>query len=170
MGASIDLAKLAKLKGGLKALSKPGQRNALWSRVNNAIAKEALHQVHECFTHQRAPNGRSWKPLQSRAGIPLRDSGLLFNSIDVQMNTKGFELFSLAKYARVQNFGAVIVPKTATALRFKVRGKWVFAKKVTVPARPFFPDDKLPQRWARAFREQAGLATEAYLREVGLLS
>lgn len=41
-------------------------------------------------------------------------------------------------YAMVQEFGAVIVPVNARALRFMVGGGIVFAQKVTIPPQPYF--------------------------------
>lgn len=43
-------------------------------------------------------------------------------------------------YAAIQQFGGTVVPKTAKALFFMVGDQRVFAKSVTIPARPFFPD------------------------------
>lgn len=44
-------------------------------------------------------------------------------------------VWSTTKYVPTHEFGAVIVPKTAKALRFKVGGRWVMTKRVVVPAR-----------------------------------
>lgn len=40
-------------------------------------------------------------------------------------------------YARIHEFGGVIVPKKAKFLHFIVGGREVFAKKVTIPKRPY---------------------------------
>ena len=37
------------------------------------------------------------------------------------------------KYAATQEFGAIIRPVKAKVLHFKVKGKWVFAKRVKIP-------------------------------------
>lgn len=36
-------------------------------------------------------------------------------------------------YAAIQEFGGVIVPRAAKMLRFKIDGKYVFARKVKIP-------------------------------------
>ena len=41
------------------------------------------------------------------------------------------------KYAPVHEFGAVITPVRAKALRFTIEGKTIFAKSVHIPARPY---------------------------------
>lgn len=40
-------------------------------------------------------------------------------------------------YALVHEFGKIIVPKKAAALRFEIDGEDIFAKRVTIPARPY---------------------------------
>lgn len=40
-------------------------------------------------------------------------------------------------YAAVHEFGAVITPKRAKALRFVIEGKVIFAQYVKIPARPY---------------------------------
>ena len=41
-------------------------------------------------------------------------------------------------YARIHEFGGVIRPKTANALRFQTKdGNWVITQSVTIPARPY---------------------------------
>jgi phage gpG-like protein len=101
-------------------------------------------------------NGRrKWKKLRCRSGMPLKDRGTLSQSMGPRNDGlhPGHATGSILRmtgalegtvtvgtniaYAAIQNDGGVIYPKTAKALRFKCRGKWVFAKKVTIPARPF---------------------------------
>lgn len=41
-------------------------------------------------------------------------------------------------YARIQELGGVITPKTAAHLRFRLGGREVYAKSVTLPPRPYF--------------------------------
>jgi len=40
-------------------------------------------------------------------------------------------------YALAHEFGVTIVPRKAKALRFEIDGKVIFAKSVTLPARPY---------------------------------
>jgi HK97 gp10 family phage protein len=40
-------------------------------------------------------------------------------------------------YAKIHEFGGVIRPVKAKALKFQIDGKWIVTKKVTMPARPY---------------------------------
>ena len=40
-------------------------------------------------------------------------------------------------YAAIHEYGGIIVPQTAAALRFAIDGKWIFAKQVTMPERSY---------------------------------
>jgi phage gpG-like protein len=60
-------------------------------------------------------------------------------------------------YARIQNQGGTIVPVRAKALAFQgANGQMIFAKKVTIPARPF-------DQFTDANEEELAELTEAYL-------
>lgn len=45
-------------------------------------------------------------------------------------------VFTTTIYARVHEFGATIVPRNKTILRFFIGDQEIFAKSVTIPARP----------------------------------
>ena len=50
-------------------------------------------------------------------------------------------------YSLVHEFGATIYPKKAKALRFVIDGKVIFARSVTIPARPYMrPASKSSKR------------------------
>lgn len=80
-----------------------------------------------------------WKP--NNAGNPLlKKSGALWKSLEVKSATSDtVTVGSERKYAATHQFGEEIKPKKAKALKFKIGGKWVMAKKVTIPARPYLP-------------------------------
>lgn len=40
-----------------------------------------------------------------------------------------------SKYVRTHEYGATIRPKTANYLRFRINGKWISTKEVTIPKR-----------------------------------
>ena len=40
-------------------------------------------------------------------------------------------------YAAIHQFGGTIVPKSADRLAFRIGNRQIFAKKVTMPARPY---------------------------------
>lgn len=153
MGVRGDFGKLKKLRANFAAV---GSRQSI-ATLNRAFAQEGRFLVEQCFIQGKTPHGISWKPLKGRKGRPLRDSGRLFSSIHGSGGTRGFVVSTNVKYAHVQNNGAVIVPKTARALAFRVGGKLVFAKRVVVPARQFMPRGRLPASWRRSFERIAQL-------------
>jgi len=59
-------------------------------------------------------------------------------------------------YARIHEFGGVILPKRARFLVFEVGGKKVFARKVTIPRRPYFEPalDESAPKMAKTFGEE----------------
>lgn len=70
-------------------------------------------------------------------------SGALKRSINRNVTANGLEILGRVfssgdvKYAAIHEYGGVITPKNASALRFQIDGKWVHAKKVTMPERSF---------------------------------
>lgn len=85
--------------------------------------------------------GKSYTPHKI-----LNDTGALRNSLSIGsapnsiQETTGDEvtLGTNLPYAAIQNFGGTIIPKNGKVLAFPgMGGATMFAKKVTIPARPF---------------------------------
>ena len=77
-----------------------------------------------------------------RQGQPLRDTGRLRGSISPAADASGVTVGTNINYAAVHQFGATIKPKKAGGrLVFPGAGKMIFARQVTIPARPFLPLD-----------------------------
>ena len=94
------------------------------------------------FRRSQGPDGRPWRPLKSRKGQPLRDTGRLQRSIVFDANKKQVEIGTNVLYAPTHQFGAVIKPKKGPFLIFPVAGpggkkRFVFARQIEIPARPF---------------------------------
>lgn len=106
-------------------------------------------KVRLLFRESVDPFGRPWKPLKFRRGQPLRDTSNLMNSITHNARKSEVEVGTAEKYAHVHQSGAEIRPVRAKRLVFTPRGfrHPIFAKKVTVPARPFLPQGMLPVPW-----------------------
>ena len=84
-----------------------------------------------------APDGSAW-PDNAEGSSTLFQSGALADSVDHQQESSNAVSWgSSLIYAGVHQFGAVIVPDSAKTLAFSIGGSPVFAKKVTIPARPF---------------------------------
>jgi phage gpG-like protein len=95
----------------------------------------AVAGVHEHFANATGPDGKPWKPIHPRpdgSRVPLRDKGLLEGSVKGSVN--GAELVLRASHpgARVHQFGAIIVPKTAKMLSIPLT---VEAKRYGSPRR-----------------------------------
>jgi phage virion morphogenesis protein len=101
--------------------------------VARLIQEQTRHRIR---SEKSAPDGAAWKP--NRAGTPiLYRSGALARSIDYAASDDHAIVGSGLIYAGVHQNGAVIVPKKARRLVFRLGNKTVFARKVTVPPRPF---------------------------------
>lgn len=118
------------------------------------IGRVLTNRIKLGFKNGRSPYGDTWKPLKYRDGQPLRDKGLLQNSITYNAESDSVSIGTNAIQAKVQNFGAVITPRTAKTLRFFIGNRAIFAKQVVIPSRLFMPivgnDVVLPQDWLKA--------------------
>lgn len=130
------------------------------------VGRKVANRVRLGFRSGTAPNGQRWKPLRFREGEPLRDTKRLNNSITTRLGDDYVDVGTNVKYGPVHQFGAVIRPKPGfwathskagpgrrpKMLVFKGPHGLVFAKQVTIPARPFLPLDRagnvsLPPDW-----------------------
>jgi phage gpG-like protein len=116
--------------------------------VVRAIGAGLVGVTQERFETETDPMGGRWEPLSpwyasiKRGGGILNASGLLNRTITFDSSGSTIEIGSNRIYAGVQQAGATIVPVSARALVFRLgvpnlRGGLVFAKSVTIPARPY---------------------------------
>jgi phage gpG-like protein len=103
-----------------------------------------------------------WKAKRDGSPATLRKNQLLVRSIRIVDLTNDHVTVGTDRiYAAIHQLGGVIRPK-GRALVFSIGGRKIFAKKVTIPARPFFPfigDTMIP-----AAREKIRLVAEAKIR------
>lgn len=165
--------------------------------VYRTIGAVLVRRINLCFKLGIDPFGNPWTKIRFRAprlsaktgkptkygreqikanaagnpGQPLRDTGRLQRSITSRADSGGVTVGTNLIYARTHQFGAEISPVNAKRLVFPgPNGAMIFAKKVTIPARPFMPIRKgatavaLPPSWAievlRALRTYLAKATE----------
>ncbi len=83
------------------------------------------------------PNGEAWPPNKEGTAILFRTGRHLHDSIASSSSGASGEFGAAWEFAHVHQEGATITPKSAGRLSFMLGGKRVFAKKVTIPARPF---------------------------------
>jgi phage virion morphogenesis protein len=91
---------------------------------------------------QTGPDGQKWKPSRrvtdaKGKGLTLVDSGMLVKTISSGFSADYAEWGVNRVYAAIHQFGGVIRPKKARALRFRAGGKTIFRHAVTLPARPY---------------------------------
>lgn len=103
---------------------------------------EEIVQLGENQTRKRiesggpGPDGEAWPPNKEGTAILFRTGRHLHDSAASSASGTSGEWGESWEFAHVHQDGAVIAPKNADRLSFMVGGKRVFAKKVTIPARP----------------------------------
>jgi len=127
---TLDPVALKQLQDRLAGFT---ETRALMTRIGRVMKTDTQMN----FRRGQSPQGETWAPLKSRSGQPLRKTGRLMRSIDYQASDDEVVIGTNVKYGPTHQFGAVIRPKNGKLLRFKIGGRFVFAKKVTIPARPF---------------------------------
>ena len=103
-----------------------------------ALARLMREQIRErLIAGGPSPDGAAWKPNREGRKPVLHRSGALARSIDYAVSGNQAVVGSGLVYAAIHQYGGTIVPKAGKALAFKVGNRNVFAKKVTMPARPY---------------------------------
>lgn len=119
------------------------------------VGRALVNRIRLCFKLGIDPWGTPWAALKLRKGQPLRDTGRLNRSITANADNTGVTVGTNLVYARVHQYGATIQPVKARRLAFPgPSGRMIFAKKVTIPARPYLPlrrgivAAELPPSWS----------------------
>ena len=109
--------------------------------IMQEIATYGENSTLERFDSETGPDGKKWKKslrAQITGGKTLTDKGHLRGSITSDSGRDFAQWGSNKVYARIQQLGGVIKPKTASKLRFKLaNGGWRTVSQVTLPARPY---------------------------------
>lgn len=135
VGTLIDLSDLQKAIAHVSGLDLADGAAAQLLEELGAIGESQTRRRIE--SEKTAPDGTPWAPNKAghsillESGRHLRDSVAFIAHGDVEV-----EWGESWEFAHVHQYGATIVPKTAQRLVFTLNGKKVFAKKVTIPARP----------------------------------
>lgn len=168
-GASLtitvnDAAVTAALRALAQAIARP---RAVMAEIGQSLKTS----TQERFRREIDPDGNAWKPSRRKAeGSPrptLTLNGYLRGSITRRATDDSAVIGTNVIYAATHQFGGTITPKKPGGrLVFTTyRGDTIFAKAVTIPARPFLglsADDRVEIREivadaiARAVRRQAG--------------
>ncbi|MBF0178096.1 MAG: phage virion morphogenesis protein [Magnetococcales bacterium] len=140
-GATLDIqiddrSALAML-AGLQA------RAADLTPAMQAIGEHIIETTQVRFDAQVAPDGTAWQPdnpgywASKKIKKVLTESSRLRGSVVYKAGRDQVVVGTNVLYAAVHQFGATIVPVQAKRLRFQIGSHVVYAKKVTIPARPF---------------------------------
>ncbi len=111
--------------------------------VMAAIGVGLVGSTHMRFITQTDPDGVAWRSLNpeyaktKRNTRILTESGRLRNSINSRPSDHSVLVGTNTIYAAVHQFGAVIKPKNASHLFFRIGGNLIVKDSVTLPARPF---------------------------------
>lgn len=108
------------------------------TELMTAIAALGESQTRRRIEEEKtAPDGTPWKPNHAGTPILVATGQHLLSSLIWTSSTTDAEWGATWEYAHVHQDGMTIVPKTAEKLVFQMGGRTVFAKEVTIPARPF---------------------------------
>jgi phage gpG-like protein len=111
------------------------------SKVLQAVGVEVVSITRQAFT-DASLRAAPWAPKRDGSPATLIQSGMLRASIRIaNISGTSVTVGSDRIYAAVQQLGATITPKSKRTLAFKIGGVSVFARKVTIPPRPFLPVD-----------------------------
>lgn len=90
---------------------------------------------------------KPWPPLRDPAGVPsnLQRSTTMSKAFTLAVTAQAATLANPMPYAAIHQHGGIIRAKGKALSWVNSKGERVFAKMVTIPARPFFPilNDKL---------------------------
>lgn len=113
------------------------------SLLDAALVLEDAGALIESQTRRRindektSPDGAAWAPNKAGTSILVK-SGHLLASIHYEVGGNEVRVGSGLVYAAIHQFGGTITPKNSSHLVFPgLDGGLVFAKSVTLPARPY---------------------------------
>jgi phage virion morphogenesis protein len=128
------LGRLAEKDGGLA--------RACLKNIGEMVVRQARAHIRS----GSGPDGQAWAPLNpayaagKKGGGILQSMGMaggLMGSIVWQLGGAEVEIGSNKVYAAIHQLGGRIVPRNANALAFRLGGRLVIARAVTIPARPY---------------------------------
>lgn len=137
------------------------------SRRRRRLLLEELAAAGESATRERfdaagpGPDGVPWPPRRDATNPKPLLSGLgtLADSISTSASARTARWGSNRIYARIHQLGGTIRPRRRRALRFRIGRRMVFARHVTIPARPFIgwgdAEERLADGIVRSWVERA---------------
>lgn len=124
-GLEATLTRLAKLHA------------VLHGELLEGLGALGVSQTQRRLTSEKtSPQGAAWPKTRDGRGALFATGAHLYDTMQHKAGASEVHWGTGWKYAPVHQFGAVIMPKGKT-LVFTSAGKKYFAKRVTIPARPF---------------------------------
>lgn len=114
--------------------------------IMRAIGTGIVSSTQDRFDAGQDPDGGAWAPLNpayaagKRGPGILRESGMrggLQSSITYRAGRSEVQVGSNKIYAAIHQYGGVITPKSAGRLVFRLGGRVVHARSVTIPQRRY---------------------------------
>lgn len=133
LAVTINVSGLDQVEAFLARLN-PFQAETLLESMARLIRESVRERI---LAGGPAPDGSAWAPNAEGRKPILHRSGALARSIDYAVSGSQAIVGSGLIYAAIHQFGGTIVPKSASALVFRIGNRLIRTKKVTMPARPF---------------------------------
>lgn len=111
-----------------------GSTEPLMTNIGAILESSQRERIEETKT---APDGTKWVPSRGPGTTLLATGRHLRDSLAFIASADQVEAGSSWEFAHIHQDGAVIKPKSAERLAFRIGGRKVFAKQVKIPARPF---------------------------------
>jgi phage virion morphogenesis protein len=140
----------------LKKLEQLSHKMDDMTPVLESIGEHIASEIDLCFTDARDPNGVSWEDLsdvtiarrRNGSDKPLNDTGRLKNSITSNViDNKTVEIGTNVEYA-------ITHQKGATKGQYGTTSRGAPIPWGNVPARPFIPENGLPNDWEQGVLDQ----------------
>lgn len=172
INATVDTRALVQKLGDISHLL---TSRHLLARIGNDLVEGVIADQ---FKSGHDPYGNAWRKLSFRQGQPLRDTGMLQKSFEPMVIGDKVVIGTHIAYAPIHQRGMTIKAKPGDAgtnsigkrygakrLKFKSGSRFIYAKKVTIPARPILPDENrgLPMSYRRCIE---ATVTDAFNKEV----
>lgn len=142
-GASVSITVQMQDEAVSRAFNALGRLMTNTRPLMHAIGVGLAGSTHQRFVSQSSPDGHSWTALnpayaaEKRNIRILTESGRLRDSIHASASADEVRVGTNVIYAAAHQFGAVITPKSASHLVFRMGGRLIMADSITLPARPF---------------------------------
>jgi phage virion morphogenesis protein len=141
-GLRIEVAGLEETLSRLgEAAEKADHPRGFYDRIGLSLVNSASRR----FELGAGPDGSPWPPsirALAEGGQTLVDTARLVGSITHEATDTGVAVGTNVIYAAIHQLGGTIRPKSGNALVFNLGGRTIFARQVTIPARPFLGLDR----------------------------